>query len=66
MQHDPANAPSFMLMTYQGIIRNQWLVHMTDEPDEIARDGFRFGMHDLGRLGLTTYFTEKAKEIGGL
>ena len=65
MQHDPVNAPSFMLMTYQGIIRNQWLVHMTDEPDEIARDGFRFGMYDLGRLGLTTYFTEKAKEIGG-
>lgn len=65
MQHDPANAPSFMLMTYQGVIRNQWLVHMTDEPDEIARDGFRFGMHDLGRLGLITCFTEKAKEIGG-
>jgi hypothetical protein len=65
MQHDPANAPSFMLMTYQGIVRNQWLVHMTDNPDEIARDGFLYGMHDLGRLGLTTYFTEKAKKIGG-
>ena len=61
---DPMDAPSFMYMEYEGIVKNQWLVHKTDEPGEISLHGFTRGMWDLARLGLTTYFTDKAKTGG--
>ena len=51
-------------MSYKGIVRNQWLVHFTDHPDEIARDGFTIGMDDLSKLGLTTFYNEKGKRGG--
>ena len=65
MQNDPANAPSFMHLTYKGIVKNQWLVHFTDHADDISREGFTKGMWDLSKLGLTTYYTDNAKEAGG-
>ena len=64
MQNDPAEAPSFLHMSYEGIVRNKWLLHYTDNPDEIVREGFTIGMGDLDRLGLTTYYTNKAKGGG--
>ena len=65
MQNDPANVPSFMYLTYEGIVKNGWLLHYTDNADSISREGFTRGMDDLSKLGLTTYYTDKAKEAGG-
>jgi ribosomal protein S18 acetylase RimI-like enzyme len=65
MQVSPADCPSFMHMSYEGIVKNQWLVHKTDDPDGICEKGFTIGMHDLSRLGLTTWTNESGKQFGG-
>jgi hypothetical protein len=64
-QDDPAYAPSFLHMSFEKIVRNQWLVHKTDDPDGIAYSGFTQGIGELDHLGLTTYFTDAAKKEGG-
>jgi GNAT superfamily N-acetyltransferase len=60
-----AEAPSWAHMSFEKIVKNQWLVHMTDDPDGVADSGFTHGMYDLTHLGLTTWYTDKAKEMGG-
>lgn len=65
MKHDPANAPFFLHSDYRGIVRNQWLIHFSDNAEEIAYQGFRYGMDDMRTLGLTTYFKDEAKKHGG-
>lgn len=67
MQMDPAECPSFMHMDYEGIVKNQWLIHKTDDADGICRSGFTYGMSDLSKLGLTTWFKNEGmdKKEGG-
>lgn len=68
MRHDPANAPTtahVSLNRNQLIPRVTWLVHFSDEAENIARTGFTHGMDEMDRLGLTTYFTHDAKKRGG-
>ena len=64
MQNDPADCPSFMHMSFEKMLPNGWLIHKTDDPDGICAKGFTIGMHDLSRLGLTTYYKESGK-MGG-
>lgn len=65
MQHDPANAPSWMTMDSPKILKREtWLIHFTDHVDEIARKGFTIGMDDMTRLALTTHFRDTAKSGG--
>lgn len=47
------------------LIKNQWLIHFTDDADDIAKDGFRFGVDDMTKLGLTTHLGEFDKKYGG-
>lgn len=68
--HDPAEAPTYShvhLRSHQLVPRGTWLVHFTDEPDQIAEQGFRIGIADINKLGLTTYFQKDAfeKKYGG-
>lgn len=66
MQHDPAFAPTWGHMDYGKTLHRQtWLVHFSDDAYNIARDGFTYGIDDMDRLGLTTYFRKEAKEGGG-
>jgi 2'-5' RNA ligase/GNAT superfamily N-acetyltransferase len=67
MNMDPAECPSFMHMSYEGMVKNQWLLHKTDNPDSICQSGFTYGMGDLSRLGLTTWFNNDGmdKQEGG-
>ena len=61
MRHDPAEAPT---TAHAGLSRQQllpattWLVHFTDDPDGIAQKGFIYGVHDVSKLGLTTYMSK--------
>jgi hypothetical protein len=41
------------------------LVHFTDEPDAIQREGFRRGVRDFAHLGETVRLPEWVKEEGG-
>lgn len=58
-------APSFLYMSFENIITNQWLIHFTDNAGDISVDGFEYGYHDYAALGLTTGLTQEAKEMGG-
>jgi hypothetical protein len=64
MREAPADCPSFMHMSFETIVKNQWLVHKTDDPDGICHAGFTIGMDDLSRLGLTTYYKDAGKRGG--
>lgn len=47
------------------LVKNQWLIHFTDDADGIARDGFKYGVSDMTKLGLTTSLGEFEKKYGG-
>jgi 8-oxo-dGTP pyrophosphatase MutT (NUDIX family)/GNAT superfamily N-acetyltransferase len=65
MEHDPTEAPLYLHSDYRGVVKNQWLVHFSDNADAIAKEGFRFGVSDMASLGLTTNLPDRAKEWGG-
>lgn len=47
------------------LIKNQWLIHFTDNADDIAIEGFKYGVDDMTKLGLTTHLGEFDKQFGG-
>jgi hypothetical protein len=47
------------------LIKNQWLIHFTDDADSIVREGFKYGVDDMTKLGLTTHLGEFDKKYGG-
>ncbi|MEK6828580.1 MAG: GNAT family N-acetyltransferase [Nanoarchaeota archaeon] len=47
------------------LVKNQWLIHFTNNADDIAREGFKFGVDDMTKLGLTTNLGEFDKKYGG-
>ena len=47
------------------LIKNQWLIHFTEEAQKIAEEGFRYGVDDMTKLGLTTQLGEFDKKYGG-
>lgn len=46
-------------------LNTQWLIHVTDHPEKIQREGFKYGVSDLNKLGLTKYIENKDKIKGG-
>lgn len=47
------------------LIKNQWLIHFTNNADSIAYEGFKYGAEDISKLGLTTRLSEFDKKYGG-
>lgn len=47
------------------VIKNQWLIHLTDDADSIAQDGFKYGVDEIERLGYTKYMSSQDKKYGG-
>lgn len=47
------------------IVKNQWMIHFTDEADSIAIEGFKYGVDEFSKLGLTTMLGDVDKEYGG-
>lgn len=47
------------------IIKNQWLIHFTNNADDVAIEGFKYGASDMEKLGLTTQLGEFDKKYGG-
>jgi hypothetical protein len=68
MRHNPAEAPStaHMMLSRQKLLpRTTWLVHFSDNADSIAAEGFKYGIDQMDKLGLTTYMGDQAKKYGG-
>jgi hypothetical protein len=47
------------------LIKNQWLIHFTKDAYGIAENGFKYGVDDMSKLGLTTHLSEFDKKYGG-
>jgi hypothetical protein len=47
------------------VVKNQWLIHFTNDADGISRNGFKYGVDDMTKLGLTTHLGEFDKKYGG-
>jgi hypothetical protein len=47
------------------IIKNQWLIHFTNDAQGIEKSGFKYGVDDMTKLGLTTHLGEFDKKYGG-
>lgn len=47
------------------IIKNQWLIHFTSDAESISREGFKYGVDEMEKLGLTTHLGEFDKKYGG-
>lgn len=45
--------PSWVFYTYLKDIKDSWVIHISDHADFIQKDGFRYGVRDVSRLGLT-------------
>jgi hypothetical protein len=60
-------APSWSHMDFESYIlpSNEWLVHFSDNADNIKSSGFVYGVDQMDKLGLTTYLGKIEKEFGG-
>jgi hypothetical protein len=58
--------PTFLAMEYQSIVKNQWLIHFSNNATDIWREQkFSLGVEDYDKLGYTTYYGESSKKYGG-
>jgi hypothetical protein len=63
---DPSEYPAWSYFDDRPtIVKNQWLIHFTNEADDIAMNGFKYGVDEITKLGLTTYLSQIDKEYGG-
>jgi RNA:NAD 2'-phosphotransferase (TPT1/KptA family)/8-oxo-dGTP pyrophosphatase MutT (NUDIX family) len=65
LRNNPAEAPTFLTVDFVRDVKDEWLIHFTDHAEDIAAQGFKYGIDDVRMLALTTYFTDKAKTRGG-
>lgn len=62
----PEEMPAWAYFDDQAeIIKNQWLIHFTSDAYGIAKEGFKYGVDEINKLGLTTYYSEFDKKYGG-
>jgi hypothetical protein len=57
--------PTWSFFDKPKIIKDQWLIHFTDNSQDIEREGFTKGTYDIDKLGLTTHTSSYGKEHGG-
>lgn len=59
-----ASMPTFLYMDYVGDVKNQWLLHFVtgkNTAEKIYNQGFRKGVTDKTRLGLTNWLSDEEK-----
>jgi len=58
--------PAWYAMKYKNIVKNQWLIHFSDNADDIwTGQKFKYGLDDLYNLGYSSNFSQEAKKYGG-
>lgn len=56
LRHDPSEAPTWAHASYNRFVPNQtWLIHFSDNAESIWKEGFKNGVDQIDKLGLTTY-----------
>jgi len=62
----PEEMPAWVYFDDQAeIIKNQWLIHFTSDAYGIAKEGFKYGVNEINKLGLTVFYSEFDKKYGG-
>lgn len=62
----PEEMPAWAYFDDQAeIIKNQWLIHFTSDAYGIAKEGFKYGVNEINKLGLTVFYSEFDKKYGG-
>lgn len=62
---DSTEIPTIFYMDYVKDIKQDWLIHFSDMASDIAKDGFKYGVEDMTRLGLTTHISSDQKSTSG-
>jgi hypothetical protein len=57
--------PAWSFFGSPSLVKNQWLIHFTSDADGIAAHGFKYGVDDMTKLGLTTNLSDFEKKFGG-
>ncbi len=60
-----AEYPAWSYFGKSKLIKPQWLIHFTNDPWPIAKNGFTRGVSEIEKLGLTTHLGEFEKKYGG-
>lgn len=60
-----AEYPTWSFFDKPTLIRNKWMIHFTNDAESIASEGFKYGVDDMTKLGLTTHLGEFEKKFGG-
>jgi len=66
--NDSSEKELYDMVDYKGFVRDQWLVHFSDDASSIWRNQkFSYGTEysDYARLGLSTHFSSNSKSHGG-
>lgn len=56
--------PSWYMLSKPTLIKNQWMIHFTDNAMAVAKEGFKYGMGDMSRLCITTERGKSEKKGG--
>lgn len=68
MEYEASEAPTTSHMTLMGnkmMKRSSWLIHYSDHAYDISLNGFKYGVDEMDKLGLTTWFGDDRKKYGG-
>jgi len=60
-----AEYPAWSFFEKPSLVKNQWLIHFTQDANGIASEGFTQGVDDMNKLGLTTHLEDFEKQYGG-
>jgi hypothetical protein len=60
-----ANYPTWAFFSDASYVKNTWMIHFTDDAWSIGQEGFKYGVSDHTRLGLTTHLDDFEKQYGG-
>lgn len=60
-----ADYPAWVYYDTPQILKNTWLVHFTNNGDDIVKNGFTKGVNEIEKLALTTHLGDFDKKYGG-
>lgn len=63
---DPTDAPPSLHMDFERYVRDEWLIHFSDDAGSIWNSGFKYGIspEDHHRVALSTYWKDTVRKKG--
>lgn len=55
IDYSDTEMPAWCFMDYAGIVKNQWLIHLTNDAAGIASEGFKYGLEDFCQIAFTKF-----------